>query len=503
MPRRFLSSALALIILVGVFLRSQDILTPWTGVHNAWGGAVLGNIARNYLKYGYTETKLGQVSNTGLAEPAEFEFYLHYPPLSVLLTSVSFHLFGVHEWSARLVPWIFSVLILGLTYLVARRLYGQRVALLAAAMCAALPMEIYYGTHLDYYGSIAVFFSLLAVYGYIRWLDTRRRWDFALCLAGVALGAMTAWFTYFVVPFILVHFYWFHRRPGKSPGYALLILPLTTVVIFGVFLIQRNMALHHNEEVMGTMTGKLSARIIFGGVDLPLAFTRHLHFVLKLFTPPVLVLALGWLVFFLRDLRQGQPRANDWFVVMLFGYGAVHNLIFPGFLAGHDYMGCCYSPAFAIAAAVGADRFLAIWRGETAPEWKHWAASLCLLMIFGLVLILSHRQIAAVRRSAPFFENLRRVGELIHEKTSARDVILLPKEEDHVLAFYIDRRTQFSSDTFEQITSTVQRHDRKYFFACSQQSAEGLAELLQKLDARYPKISATDPVIYDLTRRTP
>lgn len=102
---------IAVIFIVGALLRSHDFLSPWVGEHNAWGGAMYGNIARNFVKYGYRGTQFGPVVNSGYVPASEFKFYYHYPPLLVWLVSVSYLIFGVHEWSATYVPQ-FGVMIL-------------------------------------------------------------------------------------------------------------------------------------------------------------------------------------------------------------------------------------------------------------------------------------------------------------------------------------------------------------------------------------------------------
>src|SRR6185503_2128193 len=103
-----------LVVVGGAVVRSRDLLQPWVGQHNAFCGALYGICARNFLRFGYWQTRFAPVSSSGLVAPDEFEYYYHYPPLLVWLVSLSFQAFGVHEWSARLVPLAFSVALLGL-----------------------------------------------------------------------------------------------------------------------------------------------------------------------------------------------------------------------------------------------------------------------------------------------------------------------------------------------------------------------------------------------------
>src|SRR5688572_21712844 len=104
----------AAVFLAALALRVPTFLEPWVGSHNAWGGAFYGNVARNFVRYGYLQTEFAPVVSTGLVDPSQFEVYYHHPVLSMWLTGLSFHAFGIHEWSARLAPLVFGLLTIAL-----------------------------------------------------------------------------------------------------------------------------------------------------------------------------------------------------------------------------------------------------------------------------------------------------------------------------------------------------------------------------------------------------
>ncbi len=56
---------------------------------------------------------------------------------------ISFSLFGVHEWSAGLPPFIFSVLGIWAIYFLGRRVAGETAGLAAAAFLTFLPVDVY------------------------------------------------------------------------------------------------------------------------------------------------------------------------------------------------------------------------------------------------------------------------------------------------------------------------------------------------------------------------
>src|SRR3989344_1806206 len=91
------------LFLVTFFVVVKNLDKPFVGIHD-WNGARYGNIARNYLRYGFFTTKFSQVENSGEVVPFEFQYYTHYPPLLPILISLSYYIFDIGEWQTRTVP---------------------------------------------------------------------------------------------------------------------------------------------------------------------------------------------------------------------------------------------------------------------------------------------------------------------------------------------------------------------------------------------------------------
>ena len=482
------------ILLAGAYLRSPNLLGPWLGVHNAWGGAVYGGIARNFSRYGYGETRLGPVSNSGLAAREEFEYYYHYPPLLVWLVSLSYQAFGVHEWSARLVPLSFSLLLMALVYRFAWRAFSRSVGLVSLLFSAVLPIESYYGAHVDVYGSVAVFFSLLTVYGYFRWLTTRARLHLAMCMAGVVFGCMTAWYTYFVVPLILVHYYRREGEPGSPRSHRLLILPAAAVGVFLLFLLHREVVLADAKgELYGTLLEKLRIRASFprvvGGRELsPLQLGRHvLRDVVRMFSAPLLALAGLGLALFARDRVRGRLGDGDWCLLILLAFGLFHSLAFPSLVPGHDYLAVCYAPGVSVAAAV-----TFAWAIERiGREWNQTARTTAVGALLAVIVGVS---LAGTRRlrsedDLKWAQTLVRWGEIIRRLSPPRASVLSPDAPDRVFQYYADRAMVFRADTVEEVRAAEvkDRGDRRPppLFVCPRRSAGDYAEVLSYLDGKY------------------
>ena len=193
-----------LILVLAVALRGYRIAEPgWDGTHyssslrdvslDGWHGYCLcewGGMARNYLKFGYLETKLGLMMYRGWIKPdfPSYPYRVDHPPLLPFLISLSYRLFGVHEWSTRLITLLTSLGLLPLVFWLGRKLGGKGVALTASLFFALLPAQVYYGA-LPVPHVLGSFFSWLTIVSYLRWAETSsRKWYAAIHLSFIRIA---------------------------------------------------------------------------------------------------------------------------------------------------------------------------------------------------------------------------------------------------------------------------------------------------------------------------
>ncbi|MEA2575654.1 MAG: mannosyltransferase, partial [Chloroflexia bacterium] len=109
------------------------------------------------------------------------------PPVYVLLTHFWIGFFGTSEASTRLLPAIFGVLSILLTYRIGHDLFGKRVGLMAALLVSLSAFQIYYSQETRYY-SLFVLCALLSYYVMLRALTTARPLYFGLyAVAGILM----------------------------------------------------------------------------------------------------------------------------------------------------------------------------------------------------------------------------------------------------------------------------------------------------------------------------
>jgi len=351
---------LGLILLASIVISSYRLDEPgWEEPPHSF--VLTGNslFAQSYSKFGYLTTKLCPVEDYGWDKPkGGFNYYVNHPPLLPLLLSLSFQLFGVHAWSARLIPAICSAGILVLVFLLGRKLATRRVALLASLFLVMTPMHAYYSRIPDCF-VLALFFSLLTFAFYLWWVERGTRGYYLGMYLSFVLGSFSDWVGYFVAPVILLHYLVFEHRRGRNLLFVILF-SLAPIALFATYL-----GWVYWVGGTGTLKGLLD-QFLFRTVSAgPLAdqpgftvsdfFIRGLVRSTLLLTPVICFLSIAGFARLVVSLFQKSFPKRSGFILLALGFfGLAHNLVFSNFVYVHDYTMLFHvTPFFAIAAAIG------------------------------------------------------------------------------------------------------------------------------------------------------
>ncbi len=183
---------LALLTRVGVLFHLNTVMLGWRQ-------ADLSSIAMNYLHNGFRF--LYPQIDWGGDGPGyvEMEF-----PIIPFLTAVLFKVFGPHDACALVIPFVCGLGVVVAVYLLARKLYGSSVAVVAAAFVALSPLLSLASQ--TFLGEPALLLStILSVYFLIRWAETNRMRDYllaAMCTTLAILLKLTA--LYIGLPLLVV-----------------------------------------------------------------------------------------------------------------------------------------------------------------------------------------------------------------------------------------------------------------------------------------------------------
>jgi len=163
--------------------------------------------------------------------------YNHKPPLLQWCIHLGWWVFGVNEWSARLVGPLFALGNLVLTAKLARRLWpdDDTSHRLAPLMLLAMPVWALW-TSLTLYDMPVTFFTLLGLLGILRAAHGEGRAGWALLSLGIAGGVLSKGpvILIFILPPALSAPGWFESKPAK--GWRGWYGPLFVSVLAGALL---------------------------------------------------------------------------------------------------------------------------------------------------------------------------------------------------------------------------------------------------------------------------
>jgi 4-amino-4-deoxy-L-arabinose transferase-like glycosyltransferase len=138
--------------------------------------------------------------------------YWNKPPLMFWLVAALYRVLGVSVFSAKLIPAVFGVLCCLVLYQLARRLVGERVALVAALVLATTPRFVRTSATFRLDSGVTLF-TLLSLLAYVRGADARGR---GFGLAGLAwgLGVMAKGVFGLTGPYLFLIYLAVQRRLG-------------------------------------------------------------------------------------------------------------------------------------------------------------------------------------------------------------------------------------------------------------------------------------------------
>ena len=173
----------------------------------AWAlaGIVALGVAVRFASLGLQSYHHDEVITAMRVVPGSFGDMLHAvkasesnPPLYYLLAWAWAKAFGTGEVGLRSLSTLFGAATVPVGYLIGRQLVSRRAGLVLAALIAVNPMLIWYSQEARSY-VLLVFFGALALYFFVRALDTGRGRDLALWALASALALCSHYFAAFAI----------------------------------------------------------------------------------------------------------------------------------------------------------------------------------------------------------------------------------------------------------------------------------------------------------------
>ena len=227
--------AIALILRVAMAVYLGDTVSGLSGAHDEISYSMLGQ--RYAAGYGMT---FPEAWYPWIEANAPQSYYSY--SISLFLGGI-YALFGYHPLAARLIMAVMSTLIVLMVFLVGRRLFNEKVALLATAITALYAYLIFYGVTLVTETPFTLAL-LIALYLAVRMRAGEMTGFWAWVLLGFVL-AVAVLLRMAVIFFIPILLFWLFFAIRKHTSIFMLVIPLVIIGLAVLPLAMRNWQLWH------------------------------------------------------------------------------------------------------------------------------------------------------------------------------------------------------------------------------------------------------------------
>lgn len=310
----------------------------------------------NFIQAGYLRSRFLNIYE--ILPDDSLTLYVRRPPFVGLILSLSYWLFGVGEWSTRLVGLFFGLGALTACYAIFRQIYGKTIAILGSFFFAFFPGNVAFLGHGVYPESLGFALALILLFLYLAWLKHGLKWLLACVFISCVVGILSDWSFIGMPAIILLHWFLFGRkkRPETPPlllgGMALLCgILLVGYLAFITFLVNQD-GIYTTFPISESINRRLyvSSNPLQDYTQMTRVFVVY-----TLYHYPLAVLGLG-LVGMVK--RKALDR-DQWFWLWgLLIYGIHYFIILRGQLRGHWFLMLLTAPFFALIAARGLAQLL-------------------------------------------------------------------------------------------------------------------------------------------------
>ena len=423
------------LFLFSLLIIGQNLDKPFWGEHD-WNGVRYGNIARNYFKYGLINLKFAQVENSGPINGHQIEYFTHYPPLFPILISLSYKIFGISEWSTRLVPLLASSGSILLIFLIGTKLWDFKTGFLAALLSLVIPINLYFGKT-PVHEPVLVFFILLSFLAYL-YLKSSDKIQFKVWFILALIAAhLTTWAGFFLTPAITI--LTIFKRDNYLKGS--IFFWLIPIIIFPAYM--GFIYLHTGSLIGGDLLGvflqrsSLMREIQPTDLNLVNYLARIRLWLFTLYSATLTLLVAVWFIFFLKRKLGG----SDLQLLILGLFGVTYLIVFPNAAFIHNYLVFYLMPFFVLTGA------RVIWLLAGLKIIKKF--SLLVPLVFLFIILLERKPYLDALNVSDADKLAVKVGKVINSQTLPSDTVLVSPvrfsySAENFLKFYSDRRLIFA-----------------------------------------------------------
>lgn len=487
--------------------------------------AFFGLVARNYFRYPFSAHH--GVPVTSMGDGAPVMYYANHPPTTPLLIGAVFAITGYRgefdplpaDWKVRFPTAAFTMGCIALIYFLVQRRARPRVALLASAIFAAIPMTLVYGGFPDVISPQLVFFAMLTIAAYERFHDSPSIKSMGILSAAFLGAAIMDWPAFLLGPVFGLHFI-MTRKPKL--WFWIIAFGVVTLVIFGLLYVYLATA-QHNWAWMKSLVQRRSISTS-GDADHEFGIAgwlKHALWDLSIGRHTLIVFVLGAVGVAAALARRGPSGLNR-FMGLLLSWAMVHIFVGAQGVYRHEWWWWPLTPGLVIAAAVGLDFILrsAEMIFPNRVKCANVAAIIALCIFAGLNTrraLVEHLRPTDLGSGANAY-SLMELGQAIRENTPPGSAAILAEKDDSLgFWYYADRACKI--DVWDIDTFARRRNDATVelsFFVPQRfdsppatmiipkdYAQRVVARMILELDKQFPKRESGKFIIYDLTKPLP
>ena len=330
-----------IILVLALKLLLVDINKPFWGLHD-WNSAVYSNIARNYVRYGYLATKLGQVTNVDFQSPDSFSYITHYPPLLPILISFSFGIFGQTEAAARLTVIFFSIILVYFIYLLGKEIHSTLLGIFSALSTILTPIFLYFGK-LPVHDTVVPAVSIFGFWAYVKFIKEKKSRYYIYLVVSLIIGGLINWSAFYLAVAISYHQLLINKNLRDKRIFAL--IPLC-VIIFSINLIHIHLLGVKSGSAFSNLLERINPYItadLYGFTFLKYA-KQELLLIKEYYTLPVFLGSAFFFLWFMYSFMKKKLTFAQTLLSALFVYGIIQIAVFEQLSFIHDYMIYYLSP---------------------------------------------------------------------------------------------------------------------------------------------------------------
>lgn len=261
-------------------------------------------------------------------------------PAWFYLTDISYKLFGVNAFAGRFLSIFFGTLAVLLIYLIAKKLFNEKIALLSSFLLAISAYVITYT--LMEMDEAMIFFVLLSFYFFLKGMDNKQISYTSVILMGVAVLVKPIALTF--VPALAIYFLiMLYKEAGEARKIMLkkntprIILAIIILLLFATPILAYNYILyrqkgivdvlfsrffHINQQIYSSLQGYNKSFSLWEAVSFGLPWMIKSAFFL--FDPAITILALFGLftIFLKKEYKKARFFALFFLITLIFLLGS-------------------------------------------------------------------------------------------------------------------------------------------------------------------------------------